>query len=95
MGRLDLFVGGDGGSVAVVISGAVGVCGSFKCGLWSRGLRLWKGHGGFIRGRHGWINVDETQGFFGKDIDAEEIVWPSNFFFFILTFIWPTVCFSY
>ena len=33
MGRLDLFVGGDGGSVAVVISGAVGVCGSFKCGL--------------------------------------------------------------
>ena len=52
-----------------------------------RGLRLWKGHGGFIRGRHGWINVDETQGFFGKDIDAEEIVWPSNLFFFILTFI--------
>ena len=37
MGRLDLFVGGDGGSVAVVISGAVGVCGSFKCGLWSGG----------------------------------------------------------
>lgn len=30
---IDLFLGGDGGSVAVVISGAVGICGSFKCGL--------------------------------------------------------------
>ena len=51
------------------------------------GAPIMEGSWRFLRGRHGWINVDETQGFFGKDIDAEEIVWPSNLFFFILTFI--------
>ena len=55
-----VWVGGDGGSVAVVGGG------SFKCGLWNSGFPFRKGRGFsrsflcFIRGKHGWIDGDET-----------------------------------
>ena len=55
-----VWVGADGGSVAVVGGG------SFKCGLWDSGFPFRKGRGFsgtflcFIRGKHGWIDGDKT-----------------------------------
>ena len=64
-----VFVCGEGSSVAIVVSGGGGGGGGqgggsgFSCGLCNRGLRLSRICLYIIRGRHNWIDGDETQGF--------------------------------